>query len=117
MSQMILRSSPASPFGRKTKIAAHILGLMDKITVEATNTGDPSDTIREQNPLGKIPCLIVDGDAFYDSRVIVEVLDGMAGGGGVIPRSGADRYRALTLAATQTLPLDPGRTDAPMKNP
>ena len=49
---MILRSSPASPFGRKVKIAAHVLGLMDQIEVVVANTLDPEDVIRKQNPLG-----------------------------------------------------------------
>ena len=33
---MILRSSPPSPFGRKIKIALHVLGLFDKVTVQMT---------------------------------------------------------------------------------
>ena len=56
---MILRSSPASPFGRKVKIAALVLGLMDQIEVVVANTLDPDDVIRKQNPLGKIPALIL----------------------------------------------------------
>ncbi len=33
---LILRSSPASPFGRKVKIAAAVLGLSDKLKIEVT---------------------------------------------------------------------------------
>ena len=40
---MILRSSPLSPFGRKVKIAAAVLGLKDRITVEMTDTLDPQE--------------------------------------------------------------------------
>ena len=83
---MILRSSPPSPFGRLTKIAAHVLGLYDQITVEFTDTNDANDSIRAQNPLGKIPALILDdGRVIYDSRVIVEYMDSLAGGGKIIP--------------------------------
>ena len=61
---MILRSSPASPFGRKVKIAAGVLGLADKFDIHPTNLDDASDSIRAQNPLGKIPVLVLeDGTA------------------------------------------------------
>jgi glutathione S-transferase len=97
---MILRSSPASPFGRKVKMAAIVLGLMDKIEIVVANTLDPDDAIRKQNPLGKIPALTLDdGTTLYDSRVIVEYLDVQAGGGKIIPASGKDRFDALTLQA------------------
>jgi len=96
---MQLRSSPASPFGRKVKIAAHFLGLMDRITVVPADTTDPTDSLRRQAPLGKIPALILDdGTALYDSRVIVEYLDHLAGGGLLFP-AGAARFEVLTRQA------------------
>ena len=97
---MILRSSPASPFVRKVRIAAGVLGLADKIEVRETDLNDPADAIRVQNPLGKIPALILDdGAVYYDSRVILEVLDHIAGGGRIIPREPAARFAALRLQA------------------
>ena len=94
---MILRSSPASPFGCKCKMSAHMLGLMDKIEITRANTVDPEDSIREENPLGKIPTLILDdGSSVYDSRVICEYLDGLAGGGKLFPEGDA-RWDAITL--------------------
>ena len=57
---LILRSSPASPFGRKVKIAAALLGLSDKIEVVAADTNDPNEPLRRQNPLGKIPTLVLE---------------------------------------------------------
>lgn len=97
---MILRTSVPSPFGRKIKIAGSILGLSDRIKIEAADTNDESDSLRQQNPVGKIPILILeDGTALYDSRVILEYLDMVAGGGRIIPREGMKRYEALTLAA------------------
>jgi len=97
---MILRSSPASPFGRKVRIAASLLGLADKIDVRETDLNDPADSIRVQNPLGKIPALILDdGNVYYDSRVIVEYLDHLAGGGRIIPREPGARFATLRLQA------------------
>ena len=97
---MILKSSPASPFGRKVRIAAGLLGFADKIDVRETDLNDPADSIRTQNPVGKIPALILDdGTAYYDSRVILEYLDHLAGGGRIIPRDPKARFEALRLQA------------------
>lgn len=97
---MILRSSPASPYGRKCKMSAIILGLFDRIEVVKTNTRDENDSIRGQNPLGKIPALILDdGTILYDSPVICEYLDVLAGGGKTVPAKGPGRWKALTLQA------------------
>lgn len=94
-----LRSSPASPFGRKVKIAADVLGLTDRITVEMADTNDAGDSLRKQNPLGKIPALVLEnGDVIYDSAVILEYLDHLAGGGKIIP-AGGKRFAVLTLGA------------------
>jgi glutathione S-transferase len=95
---MILRSAPPSPFGRKVKIAASLLGLWDEINIITTDTVNPEDPLRGDNPLGKIPTLVLeDGMVIHDSAVIVEYLDMRAGGGGVIPKSGLERIRVLTL--------------------
>lgn len=94
-----LKSSPASPFGRKVKIGAAICGLLDRLQIEATDTTDPADPIRTHNPLGKIPALVLeDQRVLFDSRVILEFLDHEAGGGVIIP-NGAERFPALTLQA------------------
>ncbi|CAM5218237.1 glutathione S-transferase [Bosea thiooxidans] len=95
---LVLRSSPASPFGRKVKIAAIELGLMDRIEVVAADTSDPSEVLRQQNPLGKIPTLVLeDGTTLFDSRVIVEYLDHLAGGKLLLP--GQPRFAQLRLQA------------------
>jgi glutathione S-transferase len=97
---MILRSSPSSPFARKVRIAVNLLGLDDKIDVLSTDLNDPADSIRSQNPVGKIPVLVLDdGTAYYDSRVIVEYLDHLAGGGRIVPREATARFAALQLQA------------------
>ena len=96
---MILRSAPASPYGRKVKICASLLGLTDQITIVEADTNNPADPLRSQNPLGKIPTLVLeDGMTLFDSRVIVEYLDLLAGGGKMLPR-GAKRIEVLRLQA------------------
>ena len=57
---MILRSSPPSPFGRKVKIAAELAGLSSRITVVPADTNSETDSLRRENPLGKIPVLLLD---------------------------------------------------------
>jgi glutathione S-transferase len=97
---MILRSAPPSPFGRKVRIAIGVLGMDSAIEVQPADPTDPNDSIRRQNPLGKLPALILDdGTALYDSRVILEYLDFRAGGGKIIPREPEPRFAALRLQA------------------
>lgn len=97
---MILRSSPPSPFGRKVKLALGILGLENDVTIEKADPTDPADTIRQQNPVGKIPALIIEnGTVLYDSPVILDYLDHRAGGGKIIPKEADARFAALTLEA------------------
>ncbi|MBV1705765.1 MAG: glutathione S-transferase family protein [Hyphomicrobiales bacterium] len=96
----VLRSSPPSPFARKVILAAAVAGLSDAFTLVVADTNDEHDSLRQQNPLGKIPCLILDdGTALYDSRVIVEWLDMQAGGNVLIPHAPAERLRVLTFQA------------------
>ncbi|MBS8260503.1 glutathione S-transferase family protein [Roseibium polysiphoniae] len=105
---LVLRSSPASPFGRKVKIAAEVLDLKSLINLQETQTTNPDDSIRQQNPLGKIPALILeDGNVLYDSRVIVEYLDHLAGGGKILP-IGEARFPVLRLQALADGIMDAG---------
>jgi glutathione S-transferase len=96
---MKLRYSAASPFARKVVIVGHVLGLADRIELVGAEE-DPGDVLRSRNPLNKIPMLLTDdGQAIFDSRVIVEFLDHLAGGGRVIPAESAARFDTLTLQA------------------
>jgi glutathione S-transferase len=105
---MILRNSPSSPFVRKVKIVAELLGLDKDIKLLDTATATPDGAFLQDNPLGKIPALTPDGgEPIFDSRVIVEYLDLRAGGGKVIPAELKQRIAALTLQA-----LADGITDA-----
>jgi glutathione S-transferase len=97
---LILRYSPASPYARKLRIAADILGLTDRIEIQGADTSDPDDSLRLQNPLGKVPTLLLeDGSSLYDSRVIAEYFDHLAGGGKLFPFDPARRFAALKLQA------------------
>ncbi|MFN0264431.1 glutathione S-transferase [Tepidamorphus sp. 3E244] len=106
---MILRTAAASPFGRKVKIAADILGLSDQVTLQASDPFDDEDSLRAQNPLGKIPVLMAeDGSAIYDSRVICEYLDTLAGGGKIFPIEPKARLHALREQALADGMMDAG---------
>jgi glutathione S-transferase len=94
--------SSRSPFVRKVMIAAHELGLEDRITlVPAKVHLARADTpVLADNPLGKIPTLITeDAGVFFDSPVICEYLDGLAGGGQLFPRESSERLAALRRQA------------------
>ncbi|MCX7298313.1 MAG: glutathione S-transferase N-terminal domain-containing protein [Hyphomicrobiales bacterium] len=104
----VLRSTLTSPFGRKVRIAIDVLGLSERITIVPADTLDENDSLRQQNPLGKLPCLMLaDGTVFYDSGVIIEFLQDVAGGEALLPSHGLTRYEMLTLAT-----LADGITDA-----
>lgn len=95
----VLRSTVTSPFGRKVRMAFDVLGLSDRVTLVPADTLDENDTLRQQNPLGKMPCLLTaDGSAIYDSGVIIEFLQDAAGSDRLIPARGPARFTALTLA-------------------
>jgi glutathione S-transferase len=97
---MVLRFAPASPYVRKVRIAAALLGLTGQIELRPTDPNKPDDTFYRDNPLGKLPVLIGDdGAEYYDSRVIVEYLDHRAGGGKIIPRDDAARFAVLRMQA------------------
>ena len=63
-----------SPYARKVRIVAlekHIELVLQEVVL-----GDPESPLKQHNPLGKVPALILkDDDTLYDSKVIVEYLD------------------------------------------
>lgn len=72
-----------SPFVRKVMICAHETGTVDRIDCVETSVsiGEPNATVQVNNPLNKIPTLILDdGSALYDSRAICEFLDSLSDG-------------------------------------
>lgn len=100
---MKLHWSPRSPFVRKVMVAAHELGLAERIATVRTVVAmrKPARDLLPENPLGKIPTLVLeDGTVLYDSLVIVEHLDSLVGHR-LIPREGKARFvelRRHTLA-------------------
>ena len=99
---MKLHSNPASPYGRKVKVVAHETGLFPRLSIHNLQTSavGPDLALVADNPLGKIPCLVLDnGGALYDSRVICEYLDTLHQGARLFPAGGAERWEALRLQA------------------
>ena len=87
---MKLIGSLASPFVRKARIVLAEKKIDYKLVLE--NVWAPDTTIHTFNPIGKVPCLIMeDGEAVFDSRVICEYVDTLSPVGKLIPQSGRER--------------------------
>jgi glutathione S-transferase len=98
---MKLLWSSRSPFARKVTIAAHELGLFDRLQLErvVVNSIVPNPAVMRLSPVGKIPALELGGGAvLYDSRVIIEYLADLAGNETLMPK-GVDRWQVLRLQA------------------
>jgi len=98
---MKLYYSPPSPFARKVIVAAYELGLIDRIALEkvAVTPVSQNDVVAAANPLAKVPTLVLDdGQAVFDSRLIVDYLDTLTDRS-LAPREGPARWRALTELA------------------
>jgi glutathione S-transferase len=95
---MKLIGSLTSPFVRKVRIVLAEKKLDYKFDVE--DVWSPESTILESNPLGKVPCLVMEGgEAIFDSRVIVEYVDTLSPVGKLIPLSGRERVEVKTWEA------------------
>lgn len=91
-----------SPYARKVLVAAHELGLADRIGVvhHETSPTRRNPDVHALNPLGKVPVLLGPASfVLYDSNVICEYLDGLHDGPTLIPPPGPARWRALRLQA------------------
>src|SRR5580658_4573289 len=87
---MKLIGSVASPYVRKVRVVMAEKKLDYVFSVE--DVWSAESTIAQSNPLGKVPCLIMeDGGAMFDSRVIVEYLDTLTPVGKLIPPNGRER--------------------------
>lgn len=99
---MKLVSVNASPFARKARVLILELGLQDKVAVHDPGTVTPISSnagLNAVNPLGMIPALeLDDGSSLYDSPVICEYLDHLAGGS-LFPADAGRRFRTLQLQA------------------
>ena len=87
---MKLIGSLTSPYVRKVRIVMAEKKLDYQIEIE--NVWSPDTKIQKYNPLGKVPCLVMeDGGALFDSRVIVEYLDTLSPVARLLPQSGRER--------------------------
>ena len=89
MPKLQLMGGLASPFTRKARIALAEKGLAFE-WLKATPAGEDNPVVA-RNPLGKIPVLLVDGQAIYDSSVIVEYLEALQPAPPLLPAAGMDR--------------------------
>jgi glutathione S-transferase len=108
---MKLFYTPTSPYVRKVLVAAHELGLRDRIETTFLRPrpmkADP--VLSAHNPLNKIPALVTDdGMSLIDSPVIVEYLGTLATQRRLVPPSGPERFRVLTTQALCDGILDAG---------
>jgi glutathione S-transferase len=94
---MKLIGSLTSPYVRKVRIVMAEKKLDFKLLLEDVWG---SDEILKANPLGKVPCLVMEGgEAVFDSRVIVEYLDLLSPVGKLIPTTGRERVEVRTWEA------------------
>lgn len=102
---MKLIGSLASPYVRKVRVVMAEKKLDYALILE--NVWAPDTTIAQSNPLGKVPCLLMeDGGAMFDSRVIVEYLDTLTPVGKLIPANGRERAGAKSWEALADGVLD-----------
>jgi len=95
---MKLIGSHTSPYVRKVRIVMAEKKLDYDFVLE--DVWSDQTTIKDANPLGKIPCLIMEGgEALFDSRVIVEYLDTLSPVGKLIPAVGRERAEVKTWEA------------------
>jgi len=94
---MKLIGSLTSPYVRKVRVVMAEKKLDYQFVLEDVWG---SDAILKSNPLGKVPCLVMEGgEAVFDSRVIVEYLDTLSPVGRLIPASGRERVEVRTWEA------------------
>ncbi len=95
---MKLLGSTSSPYVRKVRVVMAEKKLDYAFVIEDVWAADT--TISQSNPLGKVPCLIMEGaEALFDSRVIVEYLDTLSPVGKLIPTVGRERAEIKTWEA------------------
>jgi glutathione S-transferase len=109
---MKLHYTRPSPYARKVIATAQELGLSTKIDLIEVTTPtlptNPNPALAHENPLVKVPVLETDdGERLFDSVVIAEYLDAMAGGA-LFPSGGSLRWRALKLHALADGTMDAG---------
>ncbi len=102
---MKLYTSLTSPYGRK----ARVMLAEKRIDFELVQTDvwDPNSELLKFNPLGKVPCLVLDdGNALYDSPVIMDYLDSVTPVGHLIPETTRPRIQVKRWEALADGVLD-----------
>jgi glutathione S-transferase len=100
-----LIGTTSSPYVRKARIVLAEKKLDYEFVQE--NVWAPDTVIGQTNPLGKVPCLVIEGgDVLHDSRVIVEYLDTLSPVGKLIPGVGRERAEVKTWEALADGVLD-----------
>ena len=95
---MKLIGAITSPYVRKVRVVMAEKKLDYQFILEDVWSADT--TIMTSNPLGKVPCLVMEGgEAVFDSRVIVEYLDTLSPVGKLIPTQGRERAEVKTWEA------------------
>ena len=92
-----LHWSPKSPYVRKVMVCAHELGVVDRLELVRSVAAmlKPNPAIMADNPLSKIPTLVrEDGSTLFDSVVICEYLNDLAGGA-LFPQQGEAKWQSL----------------------
>ena len=104
---MKLIGSTTSPYVRKVRIVLAEKKLDYQFVQD--NVWGEDTTVTASNPLGKVPCLLMEGgEAVFDSRVIVEYLDTLSPVGKLIPASGRERAEVKTWEALADGAMDAG---------
>jgi len=104
---MKLIGSLTSPYVRKVRVVMAEKKLDYQLELE--NVWSPDTQIQTYNPLGKVPCLVMeDGGALFDSRVIVEYLDTLSPVARLLPQPGRDRAAVKCWEAIADGLLDAG---------
>ncbi len=100
-----LIGSLTSPYVRKVRIVLLEKKLEHKLELE--DVWSSQSRIGESNPLGKVPCLVMEGgEALFDSRVIVEYVDTLSPLARLIPDKGRERAEVRTWEALADGVLD-----------
>lgn len=100
-----LIGSNTSPYVRKVRVVMAEKKLDYDYVLEDVWSADTH--IGMSNPLGKVPCLIMEGgEAIFDSRVIVEYFDTLSPVGRLIPTVGRERAEVKTWEALADGVLD-----------
>ena len=105
---MLLIGMFDSPFVRRVAVTLKLLGL--KFEHANWSVGKDFERIREYNPLGRVPTLVLpSGEKLFESAAILDYLDELVGPErALLPAAGPERRQALNLIAMATGAADKG---------